>query len=59
VRLTVDLTPEIKVLVHREGETPAGEKVVAAQPAKPAEPQPEPAPEAEPAEAEAAPEQAE
>ncbi len=61
VRLTVDLTPEIKVLVHREGETPAGEKVAAVQPAKPAEPQPEPAPvpEAAEAEAEAAPDQAE
>jgi len=57
VRLTVDLTPEIKILVHREGETPAGEKVVAA--AKPVEPQPEPAPAAEAVEAEAAPEQAE
>ena len=30
VRLTVDLTPEIKVIVHREGETPAGQ--VASQP---------------------------
>lgn len=32
VRLTVDLTPVIKVVVHREGEAPA------AQPAQPAQP---------------------
>ncbi len=30
VRLTVDLTPEIKIVVHREGEAPAGQ--VASQP---------------------------
>ncbi len=46
VRLTVDLVPEIKIIVHREGETPA-----ALMP-KPA-PQAEAAPEAAPAEAEA------
>jgi large subunit ribosomal protein L9 len=37
VRLTVDLNPEVKVIVHREGETPA-----ALQPPKPVEPVAEP-----------------
>lgn len=35
VRLTIDLIPEIKVIVHREGEMPAGlvEEVVVVEPA--------------------------
>ena len=37
VRLTVDLNPEVKVIVHREGETPA-----ALQPPKPVAPVAEP-----------------
>jgi len=37
VRLTVDLTPEVKIIVHREGETPA---ILVSKPA------PAPAPEA-------------
>lgn len=57
VRLTVDLTPEIRILVHREGEAPAGAAVAAAAPAAAApaaEPQPEAAaePETEPEAAE-------
>src|SRR5512142_2020781 len=32
VRLTVDLIPEIKIIVHREGETPAVLKAAEAQP---------------------------
>jgi large subunit ribosomal protein L9 len=53
VRLTIDLTPEVRVIVHREGETPA-----ALAPQKPAEAVEEtPAPAAEAAvETEAAPE---
>ncbi len=47
VRLTVDLTPEIKVIVYREGETPA-EAAAAAAPAAPAAPAVKAAP-AEPA----------
>lgn len=41
VRLTVDLTPEVKIIVHREGETPA------ALAPKPVEAAPEAAAEAE------------
>ncbi len=41
VRLTVDLTPEVRIIVHREGETPAAlipqQPVVVAAPAAPAE----------------------
>jgi large subunit ribosomal protein L9 len=35
IRLTVDLTPEVKILVHREGESPvvAGEQQAAEKPA--------------------------
>ncbi|MEN6409774.1 MAG: 50S ribosomal L9 C-terminal domain-containing protein [Anaerolineaceae bacterium] len=35
VRLTIDLIPEIKVIVHREGEMPAGlvEEVAVVEPA--------------------------
>lgn len=45
VRLTVDLTPEIKILVHREGETPAilapkAEEAAPAAEAAPAESEP-------------------
>jgi large subunit ribosomal protein L9 len=46
VRLTVDLNPEVKVIVHREGETPA-----ALQPPKPVEPVEAPAEDVEEAEA--------
>ncbi len=47
VRLTVDLTPEIKVIVYREGEAPAAAPAPAAKaPAVPAEPAPAAAPEA-------------
>ncbi len=46
VRLTVDLTPEIKVIVYREGETPVAVAApAAAAPAAPAAPAPAPAPE--------------
>ncbi len=50
VRLTVDLTPEVKVIVYREGEAPAAAAAPAAPaaqaPAAPAEPAPAAAPEA-------------
>lgn len=39
VRLTVDLTPEVKIIVHREGETPAilaAKAVAVAEPEAPA-----------------------
>jgi large subunit ribosomal protein L9 len=49
VRLTVDLTPDVKIIVHREGETPAvlvqqqaaAEAAVAAEAAAKAETAPE------------------
>jgi large subunit ribosomal protein L9 len=37
VRLTVDLTPEVKVVVYREGETPAGALTTPVPAAAPAE----------------------
>jgi large subunit ribosomal protein L9 len=37
VRLTVDLTPEVKIIVHREGETPAALAAKPVEVAKPAE----------------------
>jgi large subunit ribosomal protein L9 len=49
VRLTVDLTPEIKVVVHREGEGPSIPVVQSVAVAQPAEPKPEPAEETAPA----------
>ncbi len=49
VRLTVDLIPEVKVIVHREGESPAGAPVEA-QPQAVAVPAETPAPEAPAAE---------
>lgn len=36
VRLTMDMTPEVKVIVHREGETPVLPETPAAAPAAPA-----------------------
>ncbi len=54
VRLTVDLFPEIKIIVHREGETPAALKAAENQPKAeaPAKAEAEPSAEAEtPAEA--------
>ncbi len=47
VRLTVDLTPEIKVVVYREGEAPTAAAAAPTAPAKaaPAEPAPAAAPE--------------
>ncbi len=58
VRLTVDLTPEIKVLVHREGEAPGtAPAAVAAQPAEPKAEAAAEEPEAVTEEPEAAPEQ--
>ncbi len=61
VRLTVDLTPEIHILVHREGEAPAAAAEPKAEaPAPAAEPKAEtPAPAAPEAEPEAAPQPAE
>ncbi|HEX9012375.1 MAG TPA: 50S ribosomal protein L9 [Anaerolineaceae bacterium] len=47
VRLTVDLTPEIRILVHREGEATA--VAAAPAPAQAAEEQPEPEAQEEPA----------
>ncbi len=58
VRLTVDLNPEVKIIAHREGETPAAlapaKEAAAQEPAAPAAPAPEAAEPAAPAE-EAAP----
>jgi len=48
VRLTVDLTPEVKVIVHREGEAPELPEEPASKAAKEAEPEAEPEPEVEP-----------
>ena len=47
VRLTVDMTPEVKVIVHREGEEPDLPEVPVAEPKPEVEQKPEAEPEAE------------
>jgi large subunit ribosomal protein L9 len=48
VRLTVDLVPEVSVIVHREGEAPLAELEMMAPPVQSGTQSPEVSPEAEP-----------